>query len=145
MENKVKSVKAELGNAVKAVMFAALAPVVVLGGATEPVGFKEQCQKQLWVTYRSFNKEFERTAQFAAMGITNRCFFAANTINGLAKPYCEYPLIWKGFKDYDWSALDAQAEDLVKASPNARFMVLIDLGPRTSSGSTPSPTSPTPA
>ncbi len=127
MENKVKSALAELQSAVKAVMFASLAPVVVLGGATEPVGFKEQCQKQLWVTYRSFNKEFERTAQFAAMGITNRCFFAANTINGLAKPYCEYPLIWKGFKDYDWSALDAQAEDLVKVSPNARFMVMIDL------------------
>ncbi len=127
MENKEKSALAELGNAVTAVMFAVLAPVVALGGAPEPVGFKEQCQKQLWVTYRSFNKEFERTGQFAAMGITNRCFFAANTINGLAKPYCEYPLIWKGFKDYDWSALDAQAEDLVKASPNARFMVLIDL------------------
>ena len=119
MENKVKSALAELQSAVKAVMFASLAPVVVLGGATEPVGFKEQCQKQLWVTYRSFNKEFERTGQFAAMGITNRCFFAANTINGGGAPYCEYPLIWKGFKQYDWSALDAQAEDLVKASPNA--------------------------
>ena len=92
-----------------------------------PVGFKEQCQKQLWVTYRSFNKELERTGQFAAMGITNRCFFAANTINAFGNPYCEYPLIWKGFKKYDWSALDAQAEDLVKASPNARFMVMIDL------------------
>ena len=92
-----------------------------------PVGFKEQCEKQLWVTYRSFKKELERTGQFAAMGITNRCFFAANTINALCEPYCEYPLIWKGFKKYDWSALDAQAEDLVKASPNARFMVMIDL------------------
>ena len=95
--------------------------------AADPVGFQEQCRKQLWVTYRSFNKELERTAQFAAMGITNRCFFASNTINGLANPYCEYPLIWKGFKKYDWSALDAQAEDLAKASPGARFMVLIDL------------------
>ena len=92
-----------------------------------PVGFKEQCEKQLWVTYRSFKKELERTGQFAAMGITNRCFFAANTINALCEPYCEYPLIWKGFKKYDWSALDAQAEDLVKESPNARFMVMIDL------------------
>ena len=61
------------------------------------------------------------------MGITNRCFFAANTINSGGNPYCEYPLIWKGFKKYDWSALDAQAEDLLKASPNARFMVMIDL------------------
>lgn len=95
--------------------------------ASVPVGFREQCEKQLWVTYRSFNKELERTGQFAAMGITNRCFFAANTINSGGNPYCEYPLIWKGFKNYDWSALDAQAEDLVKASPNARFMVMIDL------------------
>jgi len=104
-----------------------IAPMVAICAAAEPVGFREQCQKQLWVTYRSFNKELERTGQFAAMGITNRCFFAANTINGRADPYCEYPLIWKGFKKYDWSALDAQAEDLVKASPNARFMVMIDL------------------
>ena len=29
-----------------------------------------------WVTYRSFNKELQRTAQFAAMGISNRCLFA---------------------------------------------------------------------
>lgn len=110
------------------VAMAALASVVALdASAGEPVGFREQCRKQLWVTYRSFKKELERTGQFAAMGITNRCFFAANTINALCEPYCEYPLIWKGFKKYDWSALDAQAEDLVKASPNARFMVMIDL------------------
>ncbi|MBQ4198630.1 MAG: hypothetical protein II649_01990 [Kiritimatiellae bacterium] len=107
--------------------FAAAAAVVAAASAAEPVGFREQCRKQLWVTYRSFNKELERTGQFAAMGITNRCFFAANTINSGGNPYCEYPLIWKGFKKYDWSALDAQAEDLLKASPDARFMVMIDL------------------
>ena len=92
-----------------------------------PVGFDAQCGKQLWVTYRSFNKELERTGQFGAMDITNRCFFAANTINSGGAPYCEYPPIWKDFRRYDWSALDAQAGDLVKASPNARFMVMIDL------------------
>lgn len=105
----------------------ALAMGVLGVGATEPIGFREQCAKQLWVTYRSFNKELERTGQFGAMGITNRCFFAANTINSGGAPYCEYPLIWKDFGKYDWSALDAQAGDLVKASPNARFMVMIDL------------------
>lgn len=113
--------------ATAAVTAAFAAPIIAFGESVAPVGFKEQCQKQLWVTYRSFNKELERTGQFAAMGITNRCFFAANTINGRGDPYCEYPLIWKGFKKYDWSALDAQAEDLVKTSPNACFMVLIDL------------------
>ena len=95
--------------------------------ASVPVGFREQCEKRLWVTYRSFNKELERTAQFAAMGITNRCFFAANTINSYGNPYSEYPPIWKGFKDYNWEAFDAQIIDLLNASPNAHFMVLIDL------------------
>ena len=115
------------------VLYVTLLAVLVAGyavGTQEagvPVGFNKQCAKQLWVTYRSFNKELERTGQFGAMGITNRCFFAANTINSYGEPYCEYPLIWKGFKRYDWSALDAQAGDLVKASPNARFMVMIDL------------------
>ncbi|MDO5319508.1 MAG: hypothetical protein Q4G65_12840 [bacterium] len=90
-------------------------------------GFEAQRRKTLWVTYRSFNKELERTGQFGAMGITNRCFFAANTINSIGKPYCEYPLIWKGIGQYDWSALDAQVEDLVKASPSAHFMCMIDL------------------
>ena len=113
----------------KRLLFCAISVVcgATLAAGSVPVGFDAQCRKQLWVTYRSFNKELERTGQFAAMGITNRCFFAANTINALCEPYCEYPLIWKGFKKYDWSALDAQAEDLVKASPNARFMVMIDL------------------
>ena len=103
------------------VLYVTLLAVLVAGyavGTQEtgvPVGFNKQCAKQLWVTYRSFNKELERTGQFGAMGITNRCFFAANTINSYGEPYCEYPLIWKGFKRYDWSALDAQAGDLVKA------------------------------
>lgn len=38
-----------------------------------PVGFKEQCEKQLWVTYRSFKKELERTGQF-----TNEGFLAGH-------------------------------------------------------------------
>ena len=68
---------------------AATTACAVLGA--DPVGFREQCGKKLWVTYRSFNKELERTGQFGAMGITNRCFFAANTINSGGAPYCEYP------------------------------------------------------
>lgn len=92
-----------------------------------PVGFEAQHAKTLWVTYRSFNKELERTGQFGDMGIANRCFFASNTINSSGNPYCEYPPIWLGFDKYDWSALDAQATDIINASPNAQFMVMIDL------------------
>jgi hypothetical protein len=111
----------------KVVAFGALVPMVAFGAASAPVGFDAQREKQLWVTYRSFKREFERTAQFAAMGITNRCIFAANTINSRCEPYCEYPPIWKGPNNYDWKALDAQFADFVKASPDVRFMVMIDL------------------
>ena len=42
------------------VAMAALASVVALdASAGEPVGFREQCRKQLWVTYHSFKKELE--------------------------------------------------------------------------------------
>ena len=77
--------------------------------------------------YRSFNREFATTADFAKMGIELRCFFAANTVNSFGKPYCEYPMIWKGIGKYDWSAFDAQIDDLVKVSPTAKFLVMIDL------------------
>jgi len=113
--------------ALSVVFAAVLAAGAAMAGRPPPVGFEAQCRKTLWVTYRSFNKELERTAQFGAIGVTNRCFFAANTINYGGKPYCEYPLIWLGFGKYNWDALDAQASDLVGACPDARFMVMIDL------------------
>ena len=50
------------------------------------MGFNAQCGGQLWVTYHSFNKELERTGQVGVMGITNRCFFAENTINSGGAP-----------------------------------------------------------
>ncbi len=80
-----------------------------------------------FIAYRSFRPQLERTRDFADMGIPLRCFFAANTNNALGAPYCDYPLIWRGFGDYDWSALDAQVEDLLRASPDAEFLCMIDL------------------
>lgn len=96
-------------------------------GVAEPVGFRGQCAHKLWVVYRSFNKELERTGQFGEMGITNRCIFPANTFNASGAPYSQYPAIWRGFGNYDWDALDAQFADIEKASPNAQVMCMIDL------------------
>lgn len=80
-----------------------------------------------YIGYRSFRPQLERTKDFADMGIPLRIVFAANTLNSLCGTYCDYPPIWKGPKQYDWSALDAQFEDLLKASPNAQFICEIDL------------------
>ena len=83
--------------------------------------------RPLYIGYRSFRPQLERTKDFADMGIPLRHFFAANTINAYGKPYCDYPPIWKGIRQYDWSALDAQVEDFLKVSPNAKFVCMIDL------------------
>jgi len=114
-----------VARAVCAALAAALA--ALQSPAAAPAGFEAQGRKRLLTAYRSFNKETERTAQFAAMGIATRCIFIANTVNGGGNPYCEYPPVWTGPKRYDWSRLDAQFFDILAASPNARFMAMIDL------------------
>lgn len=83
--------------------------------------------KNLYYCYRSFWPELEMTAEFGRMGVNTRCFFAANTINSLGFGYCQYPLIWKGVKNYDFSAYDQQVDDLLRANPKARFLCMIDL------------------
>lgn len=103
-------------------VFALARQGVAVAGAAD--GVKTHPQH---VCYRSFRPQLERTKDFAEMGIPIRCFFAANTINHGGKPYCDYPVIWKGFGEYDWSALDAQIADFLKVSPNAEFLCMIDL------------------
>ena len=83
--------------------------------------------KRLYYCYRSFWPELETTAAFAGMGIDTRCFFAANTINSIGFEYCKYPLIWKGIKNYDFSAYEKQVDDLLGANPKAKFLCMIDL------------------
>lgn len=95
---------------------ALLAPTFLQGGPREQ-----------YICYRSFRPQLERGKDFADMGIAVRCFFAANTINHGGNPYCDYPPIWKGFRKYDWSALDAQIGDFLKTSPQSEFLCMIDL------------------
>ena len=78
--------------------------------------------------YRSFQKEFEMTRLFAdELGISNRCFFASNSVNSLGEYYCEYPPIWVRPGGYEWEHLDAQIDDLIRCSPKARLICMIDL------------------
>ena len=78
--------------------------------------------------YRSFQKEPETSRLFATgLGITNRCFFASNTINGLGEYYCEYPPVWVNPGVYEWEHFDAQMEEVMRDSPGSRFLCMIDL------------------
>lgn len=95
--------------------------------ATSPVDTAATIDKNIYVCYRSFHPALEMTAKFHELGIDTRCFFAANTINSMGGNYCDYPLIWKGIKQYDFSAYDKQVEDLLKANPQAKFICMIDL------------------
>ena len=80
-----------------------------------------------YVAYRSFQKELAKTGEFARMGYGTRCFFAGNTLNSIGTPYCEYRPIWLGEGKYDFAAFDEQVEDLLKASPDADFICIVDL------------------
>jgi len=101
-------------------------PVIAGKGTIFPVNETTE-GKKIYHAYRSFWPELEMTANFGKMGINTRCFFAANTINSLGFDYCKYLPIWKGIKDYDFSAYEKQVEDLLSANPEADFMCLIDL------------------
>ena len=79
------------------------------------------------MAYRSFLPELEETASFAEMGIPLRTVFIANTVCADGRSYCQYPPVWKGFGNYDFAQVDAQLGDMVKGSPSAEFIVLVDL------------------
>ena len=78
-------------------------------------------------SYRSFMKELETTRRFADGGIELRCFTVGNTMNSIGEPYCEYPVVWKAKDVYDWETIDREFQDLVDASPKAKFLVLLDV------------------
>lgn len=79
------------------------------------------------MAYRSFLPELEETARFADMGIPLRTTFIANTISANGVPYCQYPLVWKQFGEYDFAPVDRHLGDILKASPNAQFILMLDL------------------
>lgn len=88
--------------------------------------------KNFYFAYRSFWPEPEAHRRFNNIGVDTVCFFAANTFNSLGEPYCKYPPSWL-FKNYtpegqyDFNPVDAQLADLMRASPGANFICMIDL------------------
>ena len=79
------------------------------------------------MAYRSFLPELEETANFAKMGITLRTVFIANTVSANGRSYCQYPPVWRNLGDYDFAQVDAQLGDIIKASPQAEFIIMLDL------------------
>ena len=111
----------------KAFIFAALLLPVIIGNPLRP-GTVNMGKGPAFDCYRSFHKQLDMTGTFAKdLGITTRCFFAANTINSLGEYYCQYPPIWTGIGQYAWENLDAQVADILKASPDANLVCMIDL------------------
>ena len=88
--------------------------------------------KNLYFAYRSFWPEPEAHRRFNDIGVDTVCFFAANTVNSLGEPYCKYPPSWV-FKQYspegqyDFEPVDAQMADLMRDSPDAKFICMVDL------------------
>ena len=101
---------------------AAVALLGTTGGA-----FAAAASRPWTDAYRSFNREFGATQQFANMGVKTRAFFVGHTKNSVGQPYCEYAPVWCGEKDYDWRQYDRQIGDLLMTVPDADFVVLVDL------------------
>ena len=111
----------------KAFIFAALLLPIIVNNPLRP-GMVNNPKGPAFDCYRSFHKQLEMTGIFAKdLGITTRCVFAANTINSLGEYYCQYPPIWTGIGQYAWENLDAQIDDILKVSPEARIVCMIDL------------------
>ncbi len=79
------------------------------------------------MAYRSFLPELEETARFAKLGIKTRTIFIANTISANGRPYCQYAPVWKGVGLYDYAPVDEQLGDILKVSPDADFIIMLDL------------------
>ena len=79
------------------------------------------------MAYRSFQKELAETKAFAEMGVKLRAFGICNTDNAFGNPYSDYPPIWLGPGKYDFAPLEQMVGDLLAASPDARFLCLLDL------------------
>ena len=77
--------------------------------------------------YRSFCREPAETAAFAELGVPLRAIGICNTASGRGVPYSDYPPVWLGPGQYDWACCDRQFDDVLAASPEATFMVLVDL------------------
>lgn len=77
--------------------------------------------------YRSFWPEFKAMADFAEAGVNLYAVMPSNAYNSLGEPYCKYPPVWPWEGVYDWNALDAQFDDILKINGKAKFICLIDL------------------
>ncbi|MDR0932855.1 MAG: hypothetical protein LBM70_07560 [Victivallales bacterium] len=83
--------------------------------------------KKPFFAYRSFWKQHSTVKRFYDAGIRQFCVFPANTTNSLGEPYCQYPTNWKWYDKYDFSAVDAQFDDLLSVAPDAEILCILDL------------------
>lgn len=72
--------------------------------------------------YRSFMPALPQTAAFARLGITTRCFLVSEDVIDDG-----YPAVWRGEGEYDFAAFDSQVADILKVSPTAKLVCIIDL------------------
>ncbi len=83
--------------------------------------------KERLFSFRSFNPVFSEMKNFANHGINTVAIFPANTCNSRGDPYAKYPPNWLGENRYDFTIVDRQMDDVLKANPNANFIFIVDL------------------
>ena len=80
-----------------------------------------------FLAYRSFYTPLNTIERFAGAGYDTICVFPAHTRNSLGEPYSQYDPTWLWYDRIDPTPFDRMAEDILRAMPSARFLLMIDL------------------
>ncbi len=80
-----------------------------------------------FLAYRSFYTPLNTIERFAGAGYETVCVFPAHTLNSLGQPYSQYDPTWLFFDRVDCAPFDRMVEDVTRAMPGARLLLMIDL------------------
>ncbi|MDD5727194.1 MAG: hypothetical protein PHV59_01400 [Victivallales bacterium] len=89
---------------------------------------RQKPSKQYW-GYRSFELDFETMRKMYYHGFDTITFTVSHSTNSFGEPYMRYKPVWTSDKEYDFSSLDQNIQDILSAVPQAHLLCFIDLNP----------------
>ena len=75
----------------------------------------------------ALHEDWETLKFMHDIGVEVICFSPMNSLSLIGTPYADYPMIWRGERDYDFGSLEQQIQDILARHPQARLLPIIDL------------------
>ncbi len=76
---------------------------------------------------KHYHEDFETLRFMIDAGVRTVVLSPMNTLNSFGEPYSEHPPIWKWFQTCDFNILESLIQEVLKISPEIRFILTIDL------------------